>query len=79
MALNNVQSVAITKAGAVVFQFVCYDSFEQGAYLASQIVDALTHHHGGEDWDYEVTPLPYVKSITPDAEILHLALSKVVV
>ncbi len=77
--MNQVQQVVVTKGGRTAFTFICYDDFGKASYLAGGVMDRLCDYHGGDDWDYQVTSVPYVGAMTAPRELIELALSKVAV
>lgn len=74
--MNNCQLATITKGGRTVYQFVCYDNRDQASYIAGGVMDDLCDYHGGNDWDYQITTLPYVHSMTPPHKVVQDALSR---
>lgn len=77
--MNTVHLATITKGGQQVYQFAHYDNEGRANYLAGVVMDRLCDYHGGDDWDYSVTPLPYAASISAEWGIIEHALSKAVV
>ena len=75
--MNNVQLCTITKAGTTVFRFVVYDDFNFASLVAGGVMDALCDYHGSTDWNYQVSTVCYVGSMTPVNRIVQEALSKV--
>lgn len=77
--MNHVQHVSITKGGQQVFQFVCHDDLARAGWLAGLVMDGLCDYHGGDDWGYQVTSVPYVQAMNNAMDIVRWATDKVVI
>lgn len=69
-------SPATMPRAALVYRFACYDDAGRANYIAGQCIDALADATGESFW-YEVTPLPYVASITSPHEVARAAVEAV--
>lgn len=77
--MNQVYLAIITKAGKPAYQFVCFDNADRASYLAGAVMDALCDYHGGDDWWYEISALPYMTAMTAERELREHALSKALI
>lgn len=77
--MNTVYLATITKGGNVAFQFVAGTEMDRANYLAGEVMDRLCDYHGGDDWYYEVEPLPYFGGMMAPSELVKHALSKVAI